>query len=88
MQKRPAESNYDKVLKILSLLEYSKPVALATISRRTEIKLGEVISFAKMLEEEKIIERGTHQALLSEHGYYWKLYCLQFEGGEKQTSET
>lgn len=59
MQKRPAESNYDKVLKILSLLEYSKPVALATISRRTEIKLGEVISFAKMLEEEKIIERGT-----------------------------
>ena len=59
MLKRPTESNYDKVLKILSSLEYSKPVALATISRRTEIKLGEVINFAKMLEEEKIIERGT-----------------------------
>ena len=40
-----------------------------------------------VLQKGEIIERGTHQALLSEHGYYWKLYCLQFEGGEKQTSE-
>ncbi len=41
-----------------------------------------------VLQKGEIIERGTHQALLSQHGYYWKLYCLQFEGGEKQTSET
>ena len=41
-----------------------------------------------VLQKGEIIERGTHQELLSKHGYYWKLYCLQFEGGEKQTSET
>ena len=29
----------------------------------------------------EIIERGTHQELLSHRGYYWKLYKLQFEGG-------
>lgn len=41
-----------------------------------------------VLQKGEIIERGTHQELLSRRGYYWKLYCLQFEGGEKQTSET
>ena len=41
-----------------------------------------------VLQKGEIIERGTHQELLSTHGYYWKLYRLQFEGGEKQTSET
>ena len=41
-----------------------------------------------VLQKGEIIERGTHQELLSKHGYYWKLYRLQFEGGEKQTSET
>ena len=41
-----------------------------------------------VLQKGEIIERGTHQELLSRRGYYWKLYRLQFEGGEKQTSET
>ena len=41
-----------------------------------------------VLQKGEIIERGTHQELLAKHGYYWKLYRLQFEGGEKQTSET
>ena len=40
-----------------------------------------------VLQKGEIIERGTHQALLARRGYYWKLYRLQFEGGEKQTSE-
>ena len=41
-----------------------------------------------VLQKGEVIESGTHQELLSKHGYYWKLYCLQFEGGEKQTSES
>ncbi|MBP5429216.1 MAG: ABC transporter ATP-binding protein [Clostridia bacterium] len=41
-----------------------------------------------VLQKGEIIERGTHQSLLARHGYYWKLYRLQFEGGEKQTCET
>ena len=41
-----------------------------------------------VLQKGEIIERGTHQALLARRGYYWKLYRLQFEGGEKQTCET
>ena len=41
-----------------------------------------------VLQKGEIIERGTHQELLAKRGYYWKLYRLQFEGGEKQTSET
>ena len=41
-----------------------------------------------VLQKGEIIERGTHQELLSRRGYYWKLYRLQFEGGEKQTSGT
>ena len=41
-----------------------------------------------VLQKGEIIESGTHRELLAQRGYYWKLYCLQFEGGEKQTSET
>ena len=41
-----------------------------------------------VLQKGEIIESGTHQTLLSRRGYYWKLYRLQFEGGEKQTDET
>ncbi|MCR5056902.1 MAG: ABC transporter ATP-binding protein/permease [Clostridia bacterium] len=32
-----------------------------------------------VLQNGEIIERGTHQELLSHHSYYWKLYRLQFE---------
>ncbi|MDD6879762.1 MAG: ABC transporter ATP-binding protein, partial [bacterium] len=32
-----------------------------------------------VLQNGEIIERGNHQELLSKHGYYWKLYKLQFE---------
>ncbi len=34
-----------------------------------------------VLQNGEIIERGRHQDLLSNHGYYWKLYRLQFEAG-------
>lgn len=40
-----------------------------------------------VLQKGEIIERGTHQELLSRRGCYWKLYRLQFEGGEKQSDE-
>ena len=32
-----------------------------------------------VLQNGKIIEQGTHQQLLSQKGYYYKLYQLQFE---------
>ncbi len=32
-----------------------------------------------VLQNGEIIERGNHQELLAQHGYYWKLYRLQFE---------
>lgn len=32
-----------------------------------------------VLQNGKIIERGNHQELLKNHGYYYKLYKLQFE---------
>ena len=33
-----------------------------------------------VLQHGEIIERGTHQDLLKQKGYYYKLYQLQFEG--------
>ena len=36
-----------------------------------------------VLQDGEVTEQGTHQELLAEHGYYWKLYRLQFESGEK-----
>ena len=32
-----------------------------------------------VLQNGEIAERGTHQQLLKNHGYYYKLYKLQFE---------
>ena len=32
-----------------------------------------------VLQGGRVIEKGTHQKLLSNHGYYWKLYKMQFE---------
>ena len=31
-----------------------------------------------VLQDGKIIERGTHQELLEKKGYYWQTYCLQY----------
>ncbi len=36
-----------------------------------------------VLQGGAVAERGTHQELLAQRGVYWKLYQLQFEGGEK-----
>jgi len=32
-----------------------------------------------VVEDGKIIERGTHKELMKDHGHYWKLYTRQFE---------
>ena len=39
-----------------------------------------------VLQNGEIIERGTHQQLLSHHSYYWKLYRLQFEENASATA--
>ena len=31
-----------------------------------------------VLQDGKITERGTHQELLKQRGYYWQTYCLQY----------
>jgi ATP-binding cassette subfamily B protein len=33
-----------------------------------------------VLQKGEILEHGNHQELLAKHGYYYKLYKLQFEG--------
>lgn len=57
----------------------------------TKIIIGQRISAVKdadqilILQEGKITERGTHEELLNNHGYYWETYALQndlpVEGG-------
>lgn len=57
----------------------------------TKIIIGQRISAVKdadqilILQEGKITERGTHEELLKNHGYYWETYALQndlpMEGG-------
>ncbi|MBQ3927063.1 MAG: ABC transporter ATP-binding protein, partial [Clostridia bacterium] len=36
-----------------------------------------------VLQKGEIIERGTHQELLHAHGYYYKLYQLQFANSDQ-----
>lgn len=36
-----------------------------------------------VLDKGRIVERGTHQKLLAQHGYYYKLYTLQQHSKEK-----
>ena len=31
-----------------------------------------------VLSKGKIVEAGTHEELLSKHGYYYNLYCAQY----------
>ena len=55
----------------------------------TKIIIGQRISAVKdadqIFQEGKITERGTHEELLKNHGYYWETYALQndlpVEGG-------
>lgn len=49
----------------------------------TKIIIGQRISAVKdadqilVLENGRITERGTHEELLKNHGYYWQTYALQ-----------
>ena len=36
-----------------------------------------------VLQKGEVIESGTHQQLLKQHGYYYKLYQLQFASDEQ-----
>ncbi|MBQ9817391.1 MAG: ATP-binding protein [Proteobacteria bacterium] len=59
MASRDVLNDCDVVLKILSVLNVSRPVALAAISQKTGVKLADIIRFSRRLEAEKIIERTT-----------------------------
>jgi ATP-binding cassette subfamily B multidrug efflux pump len=39
-----------------------------------------------VINEGRIIERGTHEALLREHGFYYNLYMSQFKGNKSHHS--
>lgn len=37
-----------------------------------------------VLDKGRIIEKGTHEQLLAQKGYYYNLYTLQNDGGRRQ----
>jgi ATP-binding cassette subfamily B protein len=41
-----------------------------------------------VINQGEIVERGTHQALLAQHGFYWKLYTSQFKNQQHLVWET
>ena len=54
---RLGSADYDRVMKILSEMELSKPVALVTISQKTGIKLADIIRYCTILESVKVIRQ-------------------------------
>ena len=49
--------DYERVMKILSEMELSKPVALVTISQKTGIKLADIIRYCSVLESINVIRQ-------------------------------
>ncbi len=47
----------ETLLKILSAMVFSKPVALVTISQKTGVRLAEIIRYSTQLEKDRIIRR-------------------------------
>ena len=58
MQTHPSESDYDKVLKILSFMDYARPIALVTICQKSGIKMADILRYSSRLEADKVIEKG------------------------------
>ena len=64
MTPRDPKRDCEIVLKILSSMELSKPIALVTICQNTGIKLVDVIHYMEPLESSEIIERTMDNGLI------------------------
>ncbi|GEM_PF-4744868 len=64
MAPRDPKRDCEIVLKILSSMELSKPIALVTICQNTGIKLVDVIHYMEPLESSEIIERTMDNGLI------------------------
>ena len=53
------QRGYDLARRVFAVMDVSKPVALATLSQRTGVRLAELIQLAKRLEAEKLFKRVT-----------------------------
>ena len=78
MASRNAMSDYELTLRILSIMEVGKPVALVTISQTTGIKLADTIRFCTSLIQANIIERKVDNGTI--------FYCLLSDIYEKRVA--
>lgn len=87
------QHDYEQALRVLSVMELSKPVALATISQKTGIRLAELIRLAKRLESANLVRRvidngNTFYTLLVKNydSYLIELFCAEEEPSTKSVS--
>ena len=74
MASHNAMSDYESTLKILSVLECSKPTALVTISQSTGIKLADIIRFCTLLIKANVIKRDVDSGTI-----YYTLLSEEYE---------
>ena len=74
MASQNATGDYESTLKILSVLECSKPTALVTISQTTGIKLADIIRFCTLLVKANVIQRDVDSGTI-----YYTLLSDEYE---------
>ena len=75
---RESQREYEQILKILSAMEYHKPVALVTISQKTGVKLAEIIRLCTVLTKDGLVERTMDNSTI--------FYILQIADYEEKAS--
>ena len=78
MAMRESQREYEQILKILSAMEYHKPVALVTISQKTGVKLADIIRLCTVLIKDGLVERTMDNSTI--------FYILQIADYEEKAS--